>query len=43
MGFNNVHFYTNRPQGILFPGEINYAYALLPVIEAAGRNTGNST
>ena len=25
-------FYTNRPLGILFPGEINYDYALLPIL-----------
>ena len=28
-------FYTNRPRGILFPDEINYAYVLLPVRRGA--------
>ena len=30
-----VNYYTNRPRGILFPGEINNAYALLPVRRGA--------
>ena len=32
---------TNRPLGILFPGEINNAYVLLPVFRRAASITSN--